>query len=267
MHSDGQGLALTDTIRGAAKPLRTPADLDPLLERIGDARFVLLGEASHGTSEFYRWRSGDHAAARSRSRLLVRRRRRRLARLLPRQPVREAAARVGRERGAGAARVRALADVDVGEPRGRRARRMAARAQRAALVGPRRSASTASTCTRCGSRWRAVVEYLDRVDPDAARAARRAYGLLRPLHGDAQEYARATALTPTSCEADVVADARDAARERARLSRRRTRGVLRRRAERAGRDERGALLPRDGPRRAGSRGTCATITWWRRSTG
>jgi erythromycin esterase-like protein len=33
------------------------ADYDPLLERIGDARFVLLGEASHGTHEFYEERA------------------------------------------------------------------------------------------------------------------------------------------------------------------------------------------------------------------
>jgi protein-L-isoaspartate(D-aspartate) O-methyltransferase len=33
------------------------ADLGPLLERIGQARLVLLGEASHGTSEFYRMRA------------------------------------------------------------------------------------------------------------------------------------------------------------------------------------------------------------------
>ena len=33
------------------------ADLDALLDRIGDARLVLLGEASHGTSEFYRMRA------------------------------------------------------------------------------------------------------------------------------------------------------------------------------------------------------------------
>jgi erythromycin esterase-like protein len=32
-------------------------DYDPLLERIGEARFVLLGEASHGTHEFYRERA------------------------------------------------------------------------------------------------------------------------------------------------------------------------------------------------------------------
>ncbi|MFM7294003.1 MAG: protein-L-isoaspartate(D-aspartate) O-methyltransferase, partial [Burkholderiales bacterium] len=31
-------------------------DLGPLLKRIGDARVVLIGEASHGTSEFYRLR-------------------------------------------------------------------------------------------------------------------------------------------------------------------------------------------------------------------
>ncbi|MBS0389059.1 MAG: protein-L-isoaspartate(D-aspartate) O-methyltransferase, partial [Proteobacteria bacterium] len=33
------------------------ADLDPLLRRIGEARVVLIGEASHGTSEFYRMRA------------------------------------------------------------------------------------------------------------------------------------------------------------------------------------------------------------------
>ena len=32
-------------------------DYDSLLERVGDARFVLLGEATHGTHEFYRERS------------------------------------------------------------------------------------------------------------------------------------------------------------------------------------------------------------------
>jgi erythromycin esterase-like protein len=35
----------------------TPDDYDPLMELIGDARFVLLGEASHGTHEFYRERA------------------------------------------------------------------------------------------------------------------------------------------------------------------------------------------------------------------
>src|SRR5688572_85022 len=37
--------------------LDKPADLDPLLQRIGAARYVLLGEASHGTAEYYSWRT------------------------------------------------------------------------------------------------------------------------------------------------------------------------------------------------------------------
>ena len=40
-----------------AQPLTgAQADFDPLLDIIGDARFVLIGEASHGTHEFYRIR-------------------------------------------------------------------------------------------------------------------------------------------------------------------------------------------------------------------
>ena len=45
-------------IRQAAHRLTgSPDDFAPLLERIGDARFVLIGEASHGTHEFYRVRA------------------------------------------------------------------------------------------------------------------------------------------------------------------------------------------------------------------
>ena len=44
-------------IRDLALPLRDPADLDPLLERVGDAHVVAIGEASHGTSEYYAWRA------------------------------------------------------------------------------------------------------------------------------------------------------------------------------------------------------------------
>jgi erythromycin esterase-like protein len=38
---------LIQHVAQVASPLEGPADLDPLLERIGDARYVLLGEASH----------------------------------------------------------------------------------------------------------------------------------------------------------------------------------------------------------------------------
>jgi erythromycin esterase-like protein len=49
---------VADSIREAAVPLsKRGADYDPLMDLVGDARFVLLGEASHGTHEFYRERA------------------------------------------------------------------------------------------------------------------------------------------------------------------------------------------------------------------
>src|SRR5436190_19384445 len=48
---------LTRQILTLSFPLEEPDDLDPLLERVGDARYVLLGEASHGTHEYYLWRA------------------------------------------------------------------------------------------------------------------------------------------------------------------------------------------------------------------
>ena len=51
-------LLLTDVVHEAAHPLVGEVeDYDPLLDMIGDARLVLIGEASHGTHEFYRERA------------------------------------------------------------------------------------------------------------------------------------------------------------------------------------------------------------------
>jgi len=49
---------LIDTVREGAHPLSGAAeDYDPLMDLAGGARFVLLGEASHGTHDFYHERA------------------------------------------------------------------------------------------------------------------------------------------------------------------------------------------------------------------
>lgn len=51
--------SLSELIARAAEPIDNleTVDLEPLLSRIGDARVVCIGEASHGSSEFYRFRA------------------------------------------------------------------------------------------------------------------------------------------------------------------------------------------------------------------
>src|SRR6476659_934618 len=48
---------MAEQVRALERPLTGSEALDPLNERIGDSRYVLLGEASHGTSEYYTWRT------------------------------------------------------------------------------------------------------------------------------------------------------------------------------------------------------------------
>ena len=54
-----RGDSVAKLIREVAEPIGDigEVDLAPILERIGDARVVLLGEATHGTSEFYQMRA------------------------------------------------------------------------------------------------------------------------------------------------------------------------------------------------------------------
>ena len=199
MATDG----LIERIREVQHPLRGPEDLDPLLERIGDARFVLLGEASHGTSEYYTWR---HAISE----------------------------RLIREKGFSFIAVegdwpdcyRVNRFVKGWRDSGESAREvlhafdrwptwMWANEEVVALAEWLRRWNEGRPEERKAgfygldvySLWdsmQAVQEYLERVDPEAARRARRAYGCFDPYQEDVQEYAMATALVPTSCEAEVI---------------------------------------------------------------
>lgn len=48
---------VTESIKKYALPYQNPTDLDPVLHAASTAKYVLLGEASHGTSEYYKTRT------------------------------------------------------------------------------------------------------------------------------------------------------------------------------------------------------------------
>lgn len=48
---------IIDEIQKTSKPIKTMEDLDMIVQAVGDAEIVMLGEASHGTSEFYTMRA------------------------------------------------------------------------------------------------------------------------------------------------------------------------------------------------------------------
>ncbi|WP_132054419.1 erythromycin esterase family protein [Pseudocnuella soli] len=49
--------AKVQTLRRVGRQISSLADLEPLIEQLGTSRMVMLGEASHGTHEFYTYRS------------------------------------------------------------------------------------------------------------------------------------------------------------------------------------------------------------------
>jgi erythromycin esterase len=196
---------LIDSIRDASRPLRDGRDLDPLLTRIGDARFVLLGEASHGTSEYYTWR------AEITRRLIVEKGFRFIA-VEGDWPSCDHLDQYIKGRGdAGADAREALQAFD------RWPTWMWANEEVAELAEwLRRHNENRPEADQVGfhgldvySLWEslyAVIGYLRRVDPGAVDAARRAFRCFEPYGEDAQEYARATTrLVPASCEAEVIA--------------------------------------------------------------
>lgn len=52
-----QDLKTVRELTANSHKLNSSTDLDPLLDQIGNSSYVLLGEASHGTHEYYTWRT------------------------------------------------------------------------------------------------------------------------------------------------------------------------------------------------------------------
>ena len=212
---------VTDLIRDAVSPLvGSNTDYDHLLEFIGDARFVLLGEASHGTHEFYRHRA-------------------------------QITKRLIQEKGFTAVAVEAdwpdayrvnryvrgaSGDADVAEALSG-FRRFPAWMWRNAdvldFVGWLRSYndSLAAGSRKAGfygldlyslhASIEAVLDYLDKVDPEGAERAPPALRLFRKLREDPQEYGYAAGLGLShTCEAEVINQLIDLQRRAAQYARR-----------------------------------------------
>ncbi len=199
-------------IRDAGRPLNDPPDLDPLLTLIGDARYVLLGEASHGTHEYYTWR-----AALSR-------------RLIEEKDFSFLAVegdwpdcyRVNRyvkghgEAGTDAREVLHAFDrwptwmwaneeiIDLAEW---------LRHHNDGLPEDRKIGFYGLDVYSLWDSMYAVLGYLRKADPSALAAARKAFRCFEPYGEDVQEYARSTMWVPDSCEKEVVALLREMQRK------------------------------------------------------
>jgi erythromycin esterase len=195
--------AAVDAVTAATEPLEHPDDLDRLVEAFGDRQYVLIGEASHGTSEFYRWRSqltarlvqerdfsfvaveGDWPACYELNRYV---------KGLPEaaETSREALAAFGRWPTWMWGNWEVLEFLDWLE------------VHNAGLAEDERVGFYGLDVYSLFESMEAVVDYLADVDPEAAADARDAYRCFEPYGEDAQEYARALRMVPETCEDEVV---------------------------------------------------------------
>jgi protein-L-isoaspartate(D-aspartate) O-methyltransferase len=176
------------------------AQLDSLLERIGDARLVLLGEASHGTSEFYRMRDRI-------SRELIVNKGFRFVAIEGDWPD---AARIDhyvRRMEYPPSEWTAFARFPTWMWRNNEARAFVdwLRAHNAPLKPAQRTAFHGLDLYSLYDSIRSVLKYLDEIDPATAKVARERYGCLTPWQSDPATYGHA-ALTGTYpiCESDVI---------------------------------------------------------------
>ena len=197
-----EGENLSSTLAAACEPFDDieAIDLEPLLERIGDARVVLLGESTHGSSEFYRMRARI-------SRELITRKGFSFVAIEGDWPD---AARVDhyvRHFQYPASEWQAFARFPVWMWRNEEVRDFVEwlRAHNVRATPQRRVAFHGLDLYSLYTSIRAILKYLDDVDPELARIARERYGCLTPWQADPATYGQA-ALTGTygTCESDVT---------------------------------------------------------------
>lgn len=195
-------------LREEAEPfddLKT-ADLSALLERIGDSKVVLLGEATHGTSEFYRFRARL-------TRELIERKGFNVVAVEADWPDAAAIDLYVRHMALRAPDEPTFARFPTWMWRNREVRDFIhwLHEHNASTPEPARRASfhgldLYSLYTSIAS----VIRYLEKVDPEAAQVAKLRYGCLTPWERDPALYGRA-ALTRrfALCEAEVLSILRE----------------------------------------------------------
>jgi erythromycin esterase-like protein len=193
-----------DSVRAHATALDASRGVAQILDRIGDAKVVLLGEATHGTLEFYRTRAHLTQA-------LVASRGFNIVALEADWPGAARASRWARGNGADTSAGGALGDF-VRFPRWMwRNREMVKflewlRAHNLTHSVRRRAGLYGLDLYSLHRSMDAVLGYLDRIDPSAAARARHRYACFDVFGDDPQAYGHAATrgLAPT-CEDEVVA--------------------------------------------------------------
>ncbi len=193
---------LVAAIADAAEPFDEieTANLAPLLRRIGDARVVLLGEASHGSSEFYQMRERI-------SRELIRHKGFDFIAIEGDWPD---AARIDhyvRHREYAPSEWMAFARFPAWMWRNTDVRSFVVwlRSHNVGLKPHDRIAFHGLDLYSLYDSIRFVLDYLDKVDPAAAKIARERYGCLMPWQSDPATYGRAALNSKYPiCEDDVV---------------------------------------------------------------
>lgn len=202
--------SLNSAISSAARPVQgAPDDYDSLMELIGDARFVLLGEASHGTHEFY------HERARITQRLITEKGFNAVA-VEADWPDAYRVNQYVRHLGGDASSEQALAGFKRFPTwmwRNTDVVRFVdwLRAHNASLRSGRPTVGfygldLYSMFTSISE----LLRYLDKVDPEAAQRARHRYACFDHYDDDSQRYGYAASFGMSkSCEDEVVAQLRD----------------------------------------------------------
>ncbi|MGO9132716.1 MAG: erythromycin esterase family protein [Methylovirgula sp.] len=193
---------LAKQLSAAAEHLPAPEseDFGAFFDRFGDTRVVLLGEATHGTSEFYRARAAI-------TQRLVERHGFTIVAVEADWPDAASIDRYVRDLPAEPAREVPFGRFPTWMWRNLEFREFVARLRehnRSRPVAHRVEFRGLDVYSLSNS-IAAVLDYLDRVDPERAKAARERYGCLTPWQSDPARYGLAALSGRDSCEDEVTA--------------------------------------------------------------